>query len=227
MVIECQNVSLGYASKTVAENISFAVNEGDYVCVVGENGAGKSTLIKTLLGLQPVLAGKILTSNNFSRKNIGYLPQLTETQKDFPATVNEIVLSGCLCKMGMRPFYSQKEKSLAKENIEKLKISHIAKKSFRQLSGGQRQRVLIARALCAADNMLILDEPTSGLDVNATAELYEILRNLNKNGVTIITVSHDVENCMKDASHVLHLSDKKYFYGTVADYEIGKNEVVC
>lgn len=222
MVIECQNVSLGYASKTVAENISFAVNEGDYVCVVGENGAGKSTLIKTLLGLQPVLAGKILTSNNFSRKNIGYLPQLTETQKDFPATVNEIVLSGCLCKMGNRPFYSQKEKSLAKENIEKLRISHIAKKSFRQLSGGQRQRVLIARALCAADNMLILDEPTSGLDVNATSELYEILRNLNKNGVTIITVSHDVENCMKDASHVLHLSDKKYFYGTVAEYEIVK-----
>lgn len=218
MLLECQNLTLGYGANVVAENISFTVNTGDYVCVIGENGAGKSTLIKTLLSLQAALSGKVLTSSDFARTQIGYLPQRTEAQKDFPATVQEIVLSGCLCRMGARPFYSQKEKQLAKQNIELLGITQLTKKSFRELSGGQQQRVLLARALCATEKLLILDEPTSGLDINATKELYGIIRDLNKKGIAIITVSHDIENCMKDASHVLHLSHKKYFYGTVAEY---------
>lgn len=218
MLLKCENLTLGYGSAVVAENISFEVNAGDYVCVVGENGAGKSTLIKTLLSLMKPVAGTVEFSETVARSSIGYLPQKTEAQKDFPASIWEVVLSGCLCHAGFRPFYSKEEKNLARRNLELLGISSLAQKSFRSLSGGQQQRVLLARALCATDRLLILDEPTTGLDVLATGELYAIVRGLNKSGSAIIMASHDIENCAKDASHILHIANSSHFYGTTAEY---------
>jgi len=218
--LECNNLSLGYDGKTVVSNLSFVVNAGDYLCIVGENGSGKSTLMKTLLGLKSPVSGQILTGEGLSRNDIGYLPQQTVVQKDFPASVEEVVLSGCLNRRGFRPFYNNAEKQLAEENMEKLGISSIARDCYRELSGGQQQRVLLARALCAARKILLLDEPASGLDPKATSDMYEIIINLNKNGTTIIKISHDIAASVKYASHILHIGNQSaLFFGTTAEYK--------
>ena len=217
--IVCRNLALGYEKRAVAEEISFTVNKGDYLCILGENGSGKSTLIKTLLGLTKPLSGEMQFGDKLSAKEIGYLPQQTLSQRDFPASVWEIVLSGCLNRSGLRPFYSKLEKEIAKENMEQLGITHLAKKCYRELSGGQQQRVLLARALCATRKMLLLDEPVAGLDPKATAEMYEVIYELNqKHGITIVMVSHDIMAAVPYASHVLHLSNKPLFFGTKEDY---------
>lgn len=217
--IICRDLSLGYEKRAVAEHINFTVNKGDYLCVLGENGSGKSTLIKTLLGLTKPLSGEIAFGDRLSAKEIGYLPQQTLTQRDFPASVWEIVLSGCLNRSGFRPFYSKLEKEIAQENIELLGISNLAGKCYRELSGGQQQRVLLARALCATRKMLLLDEPVAGLDPMATAEMYEVIDTLNKkHGITIIMVSHDILAAVPYASHILHLSNQPLFFGTKEDY---------
>ena len=217
--IECRNLVLGYEKRAVAEDINFTVNKGDYLCILGENGSGKSTLIKTLLGLNKPLSGEMYFGEKLSQKEIGYLPQQTVSQRDFPASVWEIVLSGCLNRSGFRPFYSKLEKEIAKENMEQLGITHLAKTCYRELSGGQQQRVLLARALCATRKMLLLDEPVAGLDPKATAEMYEVIYELNqKHGITIVMVSHDIMAAVPYASHVLHLSHKPLFFGTKADY---------
>lgn len=217
--IECRNLALGYEKRAVAEDINFTVNKGDYLCILGENGSGKSTLIKTLLGLTRPLSGEMQFGDRLSAKDIGYLPQQTLAQRDFPASVWEIVLSGCLNRSGLKPFYSRLEKEIARENMEQLGISHLAKKCYRELSGGQQQRVLLARALCATRKMLLLDEPVAGLDPKATAEMYEVIYELNqKHGITIIMVSHDIMAAVPYASHVLHLSNKPLFFGTKEDY---------
>ena len=217
--IVCKNLVLGYEKHAVAEDINFSVNQGDYLCILGENGSGKSTLIKTLLGLTKPLSGEIQFGERLSAKEIGYLPQQTLTQRDFPASVWEIVRSGCLNRIGFRPFYSAAEKEIARENMELLGITSLANKCYRELSGGQQQRVLLARALCATRKMLLLDEPVAGLDPKATAELYEVIYELNqKHGTTIIMVSHDIMAAVPYASHVLHLSNKPLFFGTKDDY---------
>ena len=217
--IVCHNLALGYEKRAVAEDINLTVNKGDYLCILGENGSGKSTLIKTLLGLTKPLSGEMQFGDGLSAKDIGYLPQQTLAQRDFPASVWEIVLSGCLNRSGLKPFYSKLEKSIAKENMEQLGISHLAKKCYRELSGGQQQRVLLARALCATRKMLLLDEPVAGLDPKATAEMYEVIYELNqKHGITVIMVSHDVMAAVPYASHVLHLSNKPLFFGTKENY---------
>ncbi|MDD3570592.1 MAG: metal ABC transporter ATP-binding protein [Lachnospiraceae bacterium] len=214
----CQNVTVGYEGKAVAKNLNFAINSGDYLCIVGENGTGKSTLLKTLCKLKSPMDGNILTGENLKGADVGYLPQQTELQKDFPATVKEIVQSGCLNKMGMRPIYNSTEKKMAKDAMEKLGIDVLAKKCYRELSGGQQQRVLLARAICAAQKVLFLDEPVTGLDPKVTEELYNLIENLNKNGLTVVMVSHDIDAAVKYASHVLHISKNKYFYGTTQEY---------
>ena len=217
--IVCRNLALGYEKRAVAEDINFTVNKGDYLCILGENGSGKSTLIKTLLGLTRPLSGEMQFGDRLSAKDIGYLPQQTLAQRDFPASVWEIVLSGCLNRSGLKPFYSRLEKEIARENMEQLGISHLAKKCYRELSGGQQQRALLARALCATRKMLLLDEPVAGLDPKATAEMYEVIYELNqKHGITIIMVSHDIMAAVPYASHVLHLSNKPLFFGTKEDY---------
>ena len=173
--LTCQNLRVGYDGKSVLQDLSFEVFAGDYLCIVGENGSGKSPLMKTILGLQPPISGRILTGDGLRKNEIGYLPQQTVVQKDFPASVREIVLSGCQGRCGSRPFYSKEEKQLAEENIRKMQIDKLSKRCYRELSGGQQQRVLLARALCATQKMLLLDEPVSGLDPKVTAEMYRLI----------------------------------------------------
>ncbi|MBR5154902.1 MAG: ABC transporter ATP-binding protein [Clostridia bacterium] len=226
MQIECRDVSLGYDGRQITETLNFSVSEGDYLCIVGENGAGKSTLVKTLLGLTSPMGGKVIFDKSIKTKDIGYLPQQAELQRDFPATVWEIVLSGCLGSMGMRPWFSKKEKQLAEENLKKLSIFDLKNKSYRTLSGGQQQRVLLARALCAAKKVLLLDEPAAGLDPVATNEMYHLVMELNHHeGLTVVMVSHDINAAVRHAKHILHLGNGLTFYGETGDYvasDIGK-----
>lgn len=216
--LRCVNASLGYEDGIVAEDISFEVQEGNYLCILGENGSGKSTLMKAILGLRAPVRGEIEWCG-VGAKEIGYLPQQTVVQKDFPASVREIVRSGCIAKMGMRPFYNAAEKQLAESTMQQLGIEGIAGRCYRDLSGGQQQRVLLARALCATRKMLLLDEPVTGLDPRAQMELYELIARLNQEGITIIMVSHDVRAAVEYASHILHIgSRRQLFFGTVEDY---------
>lgn len=216
--LTCQNLAVGYEGRAVLENLNFSVCPGDYLCIVGENGSGKSTLMKTILGLQPPVRGKVLTGDGLRKNKIGYLPQQTPVQRDFPASVREIVLSGCQGRCGGRPFYSKGEKQLAQTAMERMQVAALAKRCYRTLSGGQQQRVLLARALCAAQNMLLLDEPVSGLDPKVTGEMYGLIQRLNReDGVTILMISHDITATLTYASHILHLG-RRVFFGTKADY---------
>lgn len=216
--ITCQNLSVGYETKAVLQNLNFEVFGGNYLCIVGENGSGKSTLMKTILGLQPPLKGRILTGDGLRKNEIGYLPQQTIVQKDFPASVREIVLSGCQGRCCSRPFYRREEKQLAAEAMEKLQIGSLSKCCYRELSGGQQQRVLLARALCASRKMLFLDEPVSGLDPKVTAEMYHFIGELNhRDGISVLMISHDISAAVRYASHILHIGDT-VFFGTKAEY---------
>ncbi len=206
-LITAEKLILGYDGKKVTGELNFTVNKGDYLCVIGENGSGKTTLIKTLLGLNPKISGEI--KKNFNK--IGYLPQQTDAQRDFPASVWEIVLSGSLAHCGLKPFYTVKEKSKANEALQKMGIEQLKKRCYRELSGGQQQRVLLARALTATENVLLLDEPVTGLDPNATEELYSVIEALNKDGITVIMISHDIESAIKYATHILHIGDDIFF----------------
>ncbi len=218
--IKCTNVALGYDKRVIAQNLSFSVSEGDYLCIVGENGAGKSTLLKTLLGLQKPVSGE-LSFNGASRlKGVGYLPQQTAFQKDFPATVKEIVLSGFLGQSRCKLWFTKAEKRIADENLKKLGIFDLKKTSYRNLSGGQQQRVLLARAMCAAKKLIILDEPAAGLDPVATNEMYHMLMDLNKaEGITVVMVSHDINAALHHAKHILHLGNGEVLFGTVDEYK--------
>ena len=216
-LLTAQDLSLGYDSRVIVRGLSFRVDAGDYLCIVGENGSGKSTLMKTLLGLQPPLGGSIGTGDGLMQNEIGYLPQQTVVQRDFPASVREIVLSGCQGRCGLRPFYSAGDRRLAAENMARMGISELANRCYRELSGGQQQRVLLARALCATRKLLLLDEPVSGLDPKVTAEMYELIASLNREGVTVIMISHDIAAALRYASHILHIG-AAVFFGTKADY---------
>jgi len=216
-LLEAKNLSLGYDSTAIVENLNFTVNEGDYLCIVGENGSGKTTLMKTLLGLQEPVSGSITTGDGLKRNELGYLPQQTLVQRDFPASVREIVLSGCLSHSGLRPFYDKEEKKMADENMERMGISSLRNRCYRELSGGQQQRVLLARALCAARRILLLDEPVSGLDPRATIDMYELIDKLNKDGISIIMISHDLTAALHYASHILHIGSD-VFFGTKSEF---------
>ena len=216
--ITCQNLCVGYDGKAVLQELNFSVNAGDYLCIVGENGSGKSTLMKTILGLQPPVSGRILMGDGLRKNEIGYLPQQTAIQKDFPASVREIVLSGCLGRCGSRPFYSKEERQLAAEAMDKMQIMPLARRCYLELSGGQQQRVLLARALCATEKMILLDEPVSGLDPKVTAQMYTLIETLNRcDGITTIMISHDVAAAVRYASHILHIG-KTVFFGTKEEY---------
>lgn len=216
--LSCKKLCLGYDGHEIVHNLNFSVEKGDYLTIVGENGSGKTTLMKTILGLQPPVKGKAITDENLKKNGIGYLPQQTVVQRDFPASVWEIVLSGCQNKTGFHPFYNKKDKELAEENIKKLGLSDYKKHCYRELSGGQQQRVLLARALCAASDILLLDEPVTGLDPKVTEELYGIIDELNKKyGITIIMISHDVNAAVKYSDKILHIGDKTFF-GTKQEY---------
>ena len=217
--LTCQRLCVGYDGQSVLQDLTFELLAGDYLCIVGENGSGKSTLMKTILGLQTPISGSILTGDGLRKNEIGYLPQQTQVQKDFPASVREIVLSGCQGRCGSRPFYNKEEKKLAAEAMEKMQITRLARRCYRELSGGQQQRVLLARALCAASQLLILDEPITGLDPAAAQDLYKTLAYLNqKEGMAIVMVTHDLKAALKSARTVLHIGRKGLFTGTASDY---------
>ena len=217
-LLKCSELTLGYEGRRVVEGLSFEVNAGDYLSIVGENGSGKSTLIKAILSLNPPLSGRIEYGDGLKKNEIGYLPQQTAAQKDFPASVYEVVLSGCLNSCGFIPFYSKAQRERARENMRLLGIDGIADKCYRTLSGGQQQRVLLARALCASSRLILLDEPVTALDPKVTEELYSLISSLNADGVTVITVSHDISAAMKYSSHILHMARSPKFFGRAEDY---------
>ncbi len=213
-----EHLSLGYEGTEILHDLNLSVDAGDYLCIVGENGSGKSTLMKTILGLAAPLSGKVLWGDGLRRNEIGYLPQQTVVQRDFPASVWEIVLSGCQARCGLRPFYSRAEKALAQSNLQKLGLESLKNRCYRELSGGQQQRVLLARALCATQKILLLDEPVSGLDPVVTGELYRLIASLNREGTTVLMISHDIDAAVRYASHVLHIGSN-VFFGTKDAYE--------
>ena len=216
-MIACRDLSLGYDSNPIIEHLSFEVNAGDYLCIVGENGSGKSTLMRTVLGLQRPLGGEIAFGEGVKPGEIGYLPQQTAIQRDFPATVREVALSGCQARLGRRAFYSRAEKALAAANLARMGMGEMGGRCYRELSGGQQQRVLLARALCAAERLLLLDEPVAGLDPGVTQELYDLIGQLNRDGVTIVMISHDISAAMRYATHILHVG-KQLFFGAAGEY---------
>lgn len=219
-LIKCENVSVGYEGQTVVKDLDFQIDAGDYLCIVGENGSGKSTLVKSLLGLKSVEKGQILFGDGLRQNEIGYLPQQTDVQKDFPASVYEVVLSGRLNSRGIRPFYTAADRKTAYEKMRMLGIEDLSRQCFRDLSGGQKQRVLLARALCATKTLLLLDEPMTGLDPIVTAEFYELIQKINQEaGIAVVMVSHDIESAVEYATHILHLQETALFFGTAGEYQ--------
>lgn len=216
-LIRFENLSLRYGNRVLFKDLNFSIYEGDYFCIAGENGSGKTTLMNAILGMKEPAEGKITISNDI-KNGIGYLPQQKALQKDFPASVYEVVISGFQKKRGFRPFYNNKEKEIADNNMKRLGILDIKKQCFSELSGGQQQRVLISRALCATDKIILLDEPVTGLDKETTEEMYKIINELNDAGVTIVMISHDASATIRYASRVLHLGSK-VFIGTNEDYK--------
>ena len=218
-LITVKDLALAYEGHVVASDLSFEVNSGDYLCIVGENGSGKTTLMKALLGLMKIHSGSITFGDGLTQTQIGYMPQRTDIQKDFPASCKEVVLSGTLGNKKFHPFYTKEEKQRAQKNIALLGIEDFQNKSFQDLSGGQQQRVLLARALCATEKLILLDEPVTGLDPLVTAEMYSVIKELNeKHGITVIMISHDIAGAIDEASHVLHLHHKPLFFGKKEDY---------
>lgn len=218
-LVQCDNVTIAYEGQIVVRDLSFQIEQGNYLCIVGENGSGKSTLVKSLLGLKTPMRGKIILGDGLKQNEIGYLPQQTDVQKDFPASVYEVVLSGRLNSRGLRPFYCAADKRQAEAMMQLLGIEGLRKSCFRDLSGGQKQRVLLARALCATKKMLLLDEPVTGLDPIVTSEFYQLIKEVNeKSKIAVVMVSHDIESALRDATHILHLQETALFFGKAEDY---------
>ena len=217
-LITCDKLSLSYDNRNVISNLSFSVHPGDYLCIVGENGSGKSTLIKALLGLKAPASGKIIYGDGLRNTEIGYLPQKNEMQKDFPASVWEVVLSGRLNSHGLFAFYNKEDRRIAEENLYRLGISELKNRSFSELSGGQQQRALLARALCATKKLILLDEPVSGLDPAVTSDLYAIIQKINREGITVIMVSHDLLSAVRYATQVLRLGNNGYTFSKPEEF---------
>ena len=218
-LITCENLSFAYSGDTVLSGVNFSVNAGDYLCIVGENGSGKSTLMRGLLGLKEPASGSISFCNGLKQSEIGYLHQQTDMQRDLPASVFEVVLSGRLNSLGRRFFYSKADKAEAERNLERMGMLDFKKRCYQELSGGQQQRVLLARALCATSKLLLLDEPVAGLDPVAMGEMYNLLKLINLcDGVTVVMVSHDVSAALRYATHILQLGHKQLYFGSVHDY---------
>jgi len=218
-LITLENVNMSYEGKKVINNLNMSVESGDYLCIVGENGSGKTTLLKGLVGLKKIDSGSISFGEGLKQREIGYLPQQTDVQRDFPASVKEVVRSGRIGMKLMKPFYNREDKKIAEDAMSKLEISDLSDKCYHELSGGQQQRVLLARAICAGEKLLILDEPVNGLDSNSAQEMYEIIKRLNNDGMTVIMISHDMNKVIESAKKILHIGNNEIlFYGKASEY---------
>ena len=217
--LTCRDLSFAYDGETVLSGINFSLEAGSYLCIVGENGSGKSTLMKGILGLKAPSGGSIELGDGLRSSEIGYLPQQTELQRDFPASVYEVVLSGRLNSMGKRLFHNKDDREAVTENLERLGIEDIKDKCYMELSGGQQQRVLLARAMCATKKLLLLDEPVTGLDPKATGEMYNLIKLINLcDNISVIMISHDIHEAVRYSTHILHLGNRQLFFGTTAQY---------
>jgi len=214
-LITCRDLMLGYEGKTIVQNLNLEINSGDYLCILGENGAGKTTLMKNILGISKPIGGLIEFGEGMLQNQIGYIPQQSSAQKDFPATVYEVVLSGCLNSHGSIAFFNARDKKKAESNLSRLGIKNLQRKCYRELSGGQQQRVLLARALCATKRVIFLDEPMAGLDPKATQDFYDLLKSLNEEGVTVVMISHDLNGVRENAKQVLYLTRDGASYGDI------------
>ena len=218
-ILKCTDLSFAYDGRTVLDGVNFEISQKDYLCIVGENGSGKSTLMKGLLGLKQPQSGSIVMADGLRPEEIGYLPQQTDMQRDFPASVYEVVLSGCLNSLGHRMHYGRAERERAEQNLERMGIEELRDRSYQALSGGQQQRVLLARALCATKKLLLLDEPVTGLDPIATQEMYNLIKLVNLcDDIAVIMVSHDIHEAVRYATKILHLGHTQLFFGTAAEY---------
>lgn len=218
-ILKCTDLSFAYDGRTVLDGVNFEISQKDYLCIVGENGSGKSTLMKGLLGLKQPQSGSIVMADGLRSEEIGYLPQQTDMQRDFPASVYEVVLSGCLNSLGRRMHYGRAERERAEQNLERMGIEELRDRSYQALSGGQQQRVLLARALCATKKLLLLDEPVTGLDPIATQEMYNLIKLVNLcDDIAVIMVSHDIHEAVRYATKILHLGHTQLFFGTAAEY---------
>lgn len=223
-LISVKDAVISYEGAVAVSGASFEVNKGDYIVILGENGSGKSSVMRAMLGLVKLKSGSIMYGDGLKKNMIGYLPQMSRIQKDFPASVEEVVMSGMVSRMSNPFFMGKAQKERAKDQMELMDIYEMRKKPYRALSGGQQQRVLLARAMCATDSILLLDEPVTGLDPQTTAEMYAIIHMLNRRGVAIVTVSHDMRGALRDASHVLVMDHGVSFFGTKADYNVWRRE---
>lgn len=213
ITLSCNDITVSY-DDVVLSSVSFALEKGSFLCIVGENGSGKTTLIKALLGLVPLQSGSVVLDKHVS---VGYVSQQTLQQKRFPASVLEIVLSGCRSSF---PFYTKNDKKVAKHYMDLMQIGDMGKRSYSELSGGQQQRVRIARALCAQKGLLMLDEPVTGLDPLIARDLYTLLKQLqNMEDITILMVSHDIASALSYATHILHIDKTVCFFGTSDEYK--------
>ena len=219
-LITCRDVTFSYDGAPVISQLNFTVCPGDYLCIVGENGAGQSTLLRGLAGLKAPARGTLELGEGLSSAQMGYLPQQTAAQRDFPASVWEVALSGNLGRRGWRPFYSREDRLRTEDALAALGLREMRNRCFRELSGGQQRRVLLARALCATQTLLLLDEPVAGLDPVVTAEFYQLVDGINRErGIAVVMVSHDIPSAVRYASHILHLGTGcQLFFGTTADY---------
>lgn len=215
--IEVKDLTVAFEGKTVFKNLSFNVKKGDYLCILGENGSGKTTLMRCILGLLTKHGGEV-KYNGFTKDEIGWLPQRSQAERDFPAGVFEVVLSGFAGKNKLGIRYSSKQRAKALENMKLMEITELKNRSFKELSGGQQQKVLLCRALCAAKSVLLLDEPVTGLDAASQNELYGRVDLLNRNGMTVIMITHDISRSVAYADNILHLSEDSYYFGTAENY---------
>ena len=207
-LLKCNKLTLGYNNKDILHSFDYGIHSGEYLCIIGRNGCGKTTFLRGLAGVLRPKSGKIELCDNLRRNQIGYLPQITIAQKDFPASVEEIVLSAFQGKSLLLPFYGKALRKRANECLELTRTENLRKESFRELSGGQKQRVLLARALCAAERLLLLDEPVTGLDPESSQNMYNIIKDLHENkNMTIVMVTHDVEAALNNATRVLNFNE--------------------
>ena len=223
-LIKLDKAVISYEGAVAVNGASFEVNRGDYLVILGENGSGKSSIMRAMLGLVKLKSGSVIYGDGLKKNMIGYLPQMSRIQKDFPASVEEVVLSGMVGRMSNPFFMGRAQKDRAKDQMELMGIYDMRKKPYRTLSGGQQQRVLLARAMCATDSILLLDEPVTGLDPQTTGEMYAIIHMLNKRGVAIVSISHDMRGALRDASHVLVMDNRVSFFGDKKAYETWRRE---